>query len=202
MPLTEVTAWELAVVAHVIGRFGIPLEISGLQVDGAQARGARLFVGAPVQHVGYPDVKPVAGSSHAEVHAALYAAAADTRLPDELAGIGIERVHETRLLAANDEFRAVAQAREHGGAAEVIIWAAFGWAAVRGVGVARRVPDVVGGGLPVSMSMAKIASLVRVAGDDMFSPVPIYSWLRLASMLGLFHTVAPDGPIMLVPTEF
>src|SRR5947208_1413771 len=48
--------------------------------------------------------------------------------------------------------------------------------------------------LPVSRSNATIASLVREGGSLKLLPVPTYSALRRTSIVGAFHTEAPDGP--------
>ncbi len=54
---------------------------------------------------------------------------------------------------------------------------------------------------PVFRSSAKIASLVSVAGEEEFWPVPKYSTPRFASMVGLFQTTAPLGPHICTPSR-
>src|SRR5512139_3045520 len=47
-----------------------------------------------------------------------------------------------------------------------------------------------------------MASLVPVAGDDEFCPVPKYSAPRFTSTVGLFQTTAPLGPHICTPSRF
>ncbi len=46
-----------------------------------------------------------------------------------------------------------------------------------------------------------IESLVSVAGEDEFCPVPKYRAPRFASTVGLFHTTAPLGPHICTPSR-
>ena len=46
-----------------------------------------------------------------------------------------------------------------------------------------------------------MASLVSVAGDEEFCPVPKYNKPRFASMVGLFQTTAPLGPHICTPSR-
>src|SRR5437870_3328430 len=52
---------------------------------------------------------------------------------------------------------------------------------------------------PDASSMATTASLVRVGGSLKLLPVPTYSRLRVASIVGAFQMDAPDGPQSCVP---
>src|SRR5579885_3503959 len=52
---------------------------------------------------------------------------------------------------------------------------------------------------PLFASSAITASLISVAGDEKLSPVATYNIPRLASSVGVPHTLAPDGPQLPTP---
>ena len=146
---------------------------------------------------------PIAG--HAPLHAAVGAALADARLPQNLAfAIRIQRINYARLLSGQQHVTAIGQVSQAAPTSR-------NRNPARGTCRPVQAPLNTSPGVtcldhtirPVLRSSASTASLISVAGVEKLSPVVMYSKPRLASSVGDPHTPAPEGPqVPTVPGPF
>ena len=124
------------------------------------------------RHVGHRRVNVPAVARHSPLHAAVGAALADTGLPENFAlAVGIERIHDTRLLPGHYHVTSGARSDQHGSRTVIVVRAAV-LGAIRPALPHDELYTSAGvvccdqAMRPVFKFRATIASLVAVAGCD------------------------------------